>query len=126
MEIARHVTSFAIVLLVAVAPFNISTVAARHERQKCTPLYSLTFPPQKHCVILSHPTGKALKANRENIKYNAKQDFLAGKAAGERNSQGIGFKSWSCQSGKSKDYCRGWRFRCTILSIIAIYHIVLY
>jgi hypothetical protein len=61
------------ILDIVMWPFNISTVVAHHEKQKCTPLYSLTFPPQKRCVILSHPTGKALvKANRENIKYNAK------------------------------------------------------
>ena len=35
-------------------------------------MYSLTFPPQKHCVILSNPTDKTLtKENVDNMQYSA-------------------------------------------------------
>jgi hypothetical protein len=40
-------------------------------------------------------------------KYNIQQ-YQAGKAAGERNSQGINFTSWSCPAGHSKSFCAGW------------------
>lgn len=68
---------------------------AHHEKQKCTPLYSFTFPVQKKCVIPTHRTGKALtKINEENMIYNAAQEYRPRMIVGEKNSQGINFTSW--------------------------------
>jgi hypothetical protein len=45
---------------------------AHDNKLRCTNLYSLTFQPQKHSVILSNPTGKTVaKDNVDNIEYNA-------------------------------------------------------
>jgi hypothetical protein len=36
------------------------------------------------------------------------QEFQVGQAAGEKNSQGVNFTSWSCPAGHSKSFCLGW------------------
>jgi hypothetical protein len=98
-----------IIIILVAAPFTASAFAHENCRSPYTKLWVYTFPPKSICVILSHPTGKDLaKQNQANIEYNAHQEYLAGKAAGERNSQRIGFNGWSCPSGNSKAFCLGW------------------
>lgn len=79
--------SFVIVLLVA-APLT-AYAHENHSHQKCTTLYSLTFPPQKKtCVMLSHPSGQTLtKENKANIEFN--KGVEAGGFGITRNIRGI-------------------------------------
>ena len=69
-------------------------------------LWVYTFPPQAECVILTHPNAhEEQKIKKENLRYNVAQEYKAGEAAGEKNSQGI---CWSCSPGNSKNFCLGW------------------
>ncbi|MFY9873943.1 MAG: hypothetical protein WAK17_29920 [Candidatus Nitrosopolaris sp.] len=71
---------------------------------KCTTLYSLTFPPQKKCVVLSHPSAHYVqKINKANVEHNK------GVEAGRVRS--LNFNSTSgliCPAGHSKSFCLGW------------------
>jgi cytochrome c oxidase subunit IV len=63
-------TALIIVLLLA-APLSV-TANVHENHQHCTTLYTLTFPPQKKCMILTHPNAQEeQRINAENIQYNA-------------------------------------------------------
>jgi hypothetical protein len=46
------------------------------------------------------------------------QQYQAGFAAGEKNSQGINFTSWACPPGQTRAFCLGWnQTSCNSVSI---------
>ena len=103
-----------ILLAITAAPLTVNAYTSHHTKCKppATQLFVYTFPVQNESVILKHYGNTALQ-NKSNTDYNAAavynvQQFQAGKAAGERNSQGVNFTSWSCPAGHTKDFCRGW------------------
>jgi hypothetical protein len=97
--------SVLIIILLLAAPVAVTVNAHEgHQGQHCITLYALTFPPQKKCVILTHPTAQEEQGiNAENTQSNA------GVQAGYTKS--LNFNSTDelkCPS-HNKLYCSGWK-----------------